>query len=169
MKPEEIFALCVVGVGAVVLLGPSMPYVAWKTGMVHYPINQVMKFGTDEITAWTVFGMWPWDATTVANLGSIKEMSAYADAVTRTFYNDFMFLERQFQQQPLDATAEFFLHEVHRMNSASYGNMAFMALYAPEPFAVFWEKELKLYLRACTLVIPGCEAPLVEAKKAEGV
>ncbi len=169
MKPEEIAALCVLGVGFVVLCGPSLPYIAWKTGMVHYPISQVMKFGSDEIMAWTVFGQWPWDQTTVPNLESLEKMSAYADAVVRTFYNDPDFLARQFKQQPQNATAEFFLQQIGAMNSASYGNMAFLALHSPSPFAAFWEKELRLYLRVCTLVIPGCTAPMLESKKAEGV
>ncbi len=172
MKPEEVVALCVVGVGAAVLLGPSMPYFAWKTGMVHYPVSQVMKFGADEIMAWTVFGQWPWDQTTVANLGSLKEMSAYADAVTRTFYNNQTFLERQRSMAHPEMEDNACVRQINLANSASYGNTAFMALYSPD--GVFWMKFLRCMLKACMAHIPGCYPQvgleLTDAlKKADGV
>jgi hypothetical protein len=165
MKPEEIAVYCVVAVGFVLFWGPSPSYIAWKTGAVHYPINQVMKFGADEIMFWTSLGLWPWDKTTVANLGSLKEMSVYADAVARTFYNDTAFLEAQFKDIPRNATREYFLEIVDRVNSASYGNMAYLALYAPPKYGAVAEAVLRCYLVACRWSYDGCRAPLLDTSR----
>ena len=88
-------------------------------------------------------------------------MSRYADAVTRTFYNNETFLSNQFRMLPLNATTECYLKEGHRLNSASYGNMAYLALHAPKIWADFWKKELKCCLTACRMVIAGCRPVII--------
>lgn len=68
---DAIAFTCACCIAVWLVHGPSVSYIAWKTGMKESSLPEVVIFGTQEIMFWTSLGMWPWDKTTVASLPTL--------------------------------------------------------------------------------------------------